>query len=174
MIVLALDPGIGCTGYAFVQAAHPEPRLLEAGTIRPEGDGWARCASIARQIQELLRHGRGGHKAEAVVIETPFARPRGGPKAQRSTMTLPMYGGAVGAAIVAADVMGYTPDLVPVDTWAVGIRGKTAADPYKSKRVQMASYAFNVPADQFGPKTHAGDVADAALLGRWWLSRNQR
>lgn len=175
MRVLALDPAIGCTGYAVVEDV-AGPLRLDAGVIRPSGDGWRRCASLGLHVTKLLED----VVPNVVLVETPFAHARGGPKATRSAMTLPMYGGAVGAAVVVVDQWQVRGDiagvprryeLFPVDTWSRGIPGATKRDPHKTGRVNLAARIYGLKAEEFGPVSIAGNVADAALMAWWWLQQ---
>lgn len=175
MIVLAIDPAMGCTGFAFLQTAHPDPLLLQAGTVSAEGEGWRRCCHLRDEIRDLVGSLKGS-KPDLIVVETPFAEPKKVPRefqSKRSDLTLPVYGGAVGAAMIGAHDSGVPLVEVPVHEWARSAPS-TMKDPYKTKRVAYAATVFNRRPEDFGCKTNAGNVADAALLGRWWLCRNQR
>jgi len=68
MRVLGIDPGLGCTGYAVLDAG---PKLLEAGVVRPEGgkDLARRLASLAESMTEILDQ----WQPEAIAVEQLYA-----------------------------------------------------------------------------------------------------
>jgi hypothetical protein len=45
-------------------------------------------------------------------------------------------------------------------------------DNNKDSRVRALAFLTGQQLD-LGPKTHAGNVADAALMGLWWLRRDK-
>ena len=47
-------------------------------------------------------------------------------------------------------------------------------DEHKEKRVSYVEWLYPVWAGRFGPKTKAGNVADAVLLARWAVSHGPR
>ena len=170
-MILSLDPSSECTGYAMLGA---DRGIIESGTIRPDARDKtpaARVLTIGREVGALVKRLSPG----VVVVETPFATPRGGPKAKRSAMTLPTYGMAVGAALAAVDGWRRTHDpaptlvTVPADEWSRGLAG-TRDDAHKTKRVQAVAYLYQIDPSALGPKTIAGNVADAILMARWALS----
>ena len=169
-MILSLDPSSECTGYAMLGA---DRGIIESGTIRPDARDKtpaARVLTIGREVGALVKRLSPG----VVVVETPFATPRGGPKARRSAMTLPTYGMAVGAALAAVDGWRLTHDpapvlvTVPADAWSRGLAG-TRDDEHKVKRVQAVVYLYGIAPEALGPKTLAGNVADAILMARWAL-----
>ena len=167
MILMALDPSMTCTGYAIVTHEKGREMLIEAGTITPDGEDLVeRCESLRSQIRSLMFSRYTTHS----VIETPTvgARPNGSYKG-RSAQSMPVYGVAVGVAIVAANV----PTLVrgiPADQWTRGMPA-TRGDPHKQGRVRVAAARWNVTPESLGCKTKAGNVADAMLLAAWALGR---
>jgi hypothetical protein len=181
MRILALDPSLTCTGFATVYADGSESgRLIQAGTITPiTPDGASaveRCRSIRCQVLALCRE-----NPRVVVIETPFATPRGGPKQRRSTLTLPNYGISVGYVCAAADqwregriVADIEAEVVtvPADEWSRGLPS-TARDPDKTGRVRFAASLYGREVAEFGAVSVAGNVADAILLA-WWYLRKHR
>ncbi len=169
-MILALDPSSECTGYAMLGA---DRTIIEMGTIRPDkrdATPDARVLTIGREVAGVL----GRLSPGVVCVETPFATRRGGPKARRSAMTLPTYGMAVGAALHAADAWRRSHDpapvlcTVPADEWSRGL-GSTADDEHKTKRVALVAHLYGITPESLGPKTLAGNVADAILMGRWAL-----
>lgn len=191
MRILALDPSLTCTGFATVDADGSESgRLIEAGTITPMLPDGApmveRVRCMGRQVWDALWAAKPG----VVVVETPFATPRGGPKQRRSTLTLPNYGVAVGYVLAGADAFrgqinaANPPDprapnarplevvTVPADEWSRGLPS-TARDPDKTGRVRFAASLYGLEAADFGAVSVAGNVADAVLLAWWYLRRHR-
>lgn len=182
MIIHAVDPSLTCTGYAVINDDGSENGILiDAGTHIPhKGTLAERALELGADIFDGFRSLR----ADVCVVELPFAKTRGGPKATRSAMLLPNYGIAVGMALSAAgrwvadsaSVSGLMTSrrvvAVPADEWSRGVPG-TMRDPLKTKRVAMAAYLYNRPVSDFGTKSNAGNVADAVLLARWAMLRNR-
>ena len=170
-MILALDPSSECTGYAMLGA---DRGIIESGTIRPDARDKtpvARILTIGREVGALVKRLSPG----VVVVETPFATPRGGPKkVKRSPVTLPTYGMVVGMVIGEVDVWRLTHDPAPVlvtvpsDAWSKGL-GSTWDDEHKTKRVRAVAYLYGIAPEALGPKTLAGNVADAILMARWAL-----
>lgn len=174
MSILAFDPSKTCTGWAVLQDdGSPDGELVEAGTIKPaEKPGQSPSiwiADVHHQVCKLMHRICPSH----VAVEFPFCRPRGGPKSKRSDLTLPTYGMGVCAVVCGVNAW-FEPgkvECVPVDTWA---RGMPKDDEYKTWRVRMAAQYYNRQPEEFGPKTIAGNVADAVLLARWVLLNKVR
>mgnify|MGYP000523497422 CR=1 len=187
MKLLSLDPSMTCTGWAVLEG---EPgtsgRILEAGTIKTDGSTYGvKLSGLAAQMRakraEVLPH--------VIVVETPFATPRGGPKGRRSDMTLPAYGMAVAAALLVAHeewAAKYPEDWHPVavietpsDEWSRGLSkgkrlnraGVMVPDDNKGARVEAVRYFYGIDIRDSATKGDAGNVADAILMGRWALMR---
>jgi len=166
MKVLSIDPSITHTGAAFVEShSGNKTTVLEMWSITPDGNSIGqRVASLAKQYSELISR----QQPCVVLIEMPFATPRGGPHSTRSTLTLPTYGMAVGAAIAAA--AAYTGSAkvhyLAVDKWCKSYP-PTKNDPHKTKRVAFAEMLFQTQIKL--PVSKAGDVADSLLMADYYL-----
>lgn len=174
MKALALDPSMGCTGWAVLEEAvnNENGQIIAAGTIAPnlepsEGGG-RRTLDLYRQFYALIHQ----HDPGMVVIEEPAQFGAWGP-AQKAG--LPLYGMAVGAAVCAAaecstdfgdfEIVFYQPHV-----WSKGLPvNKKGTDPHKNGRVRLAATLYGRSPESFGTKTKAGNVADAVLLARYAL-----
>ena len=107
-LVLGFDPGLRVTGYGIIDAAHPKPRLVEAGVIRVPTDG-----SLAVRLKYLYDHAREllvEYGPSGVAIEELFShyeRPK----------TAVLMGHARGVLVLAAaqtgvEVASYLPTQV--------------------------------------------------------------
>ena len=110
-----------------------------------------------------------------MVVEFPASRPRA-PRHQdfgpRSALSLPSYGVAVGAVFMQAVL--HTPGrvLTPAsDEWPSRSVPRTAGDAHKEGRVRYVEGLYGLERGALGPKTRAGNVADAVLLAMWGLFR---
>jgi Holliday junction resolvasome RuvABC endonuclease subunit len=169
--VIGIDPSLGCTGWAITTG--PET-VVEGGIITPEGETlMERARSITDQLLAIIKPlGR-----PAIVVETPATQRKawGGFKGQ-NPMSAAAYAFVVGVVVGRLEPYGEPLLTVAPDEWAPRIRGAgRAKDPYKTARVQYAAQLFNIKPEILGPKTVAGNVADALLLARWgWGQFNQR
>lgn len=176
MKILSLDPAMGVTGWALLtDDASPDGKPEDFGLIRNAegGDILERVRQFRDELLTLMEKS----VPDLIVVETPFARARGGQKVKRSALSLPTYGIAVGTALCAAVGHQSTRHLhgprpvkvisVPVDTWSIGIR---SGGEYKENRVQFATWLYKLREGIFGAKTTAGNVADALLMARWALA----
>ena len=167
--VIAFDPSLTATGYAVIVAG----KVVEHGAITLD-DG----ADLPERLIELARDVRGivGGQVEpypdAIVVERPESKHRGGGSwANISPFTLTKYGAAFGTVLTAAaEMMPKSAVLLtPTPSEWVG-RGRipsSANDPGKSRRVAFVEATVPEVRGAMGPKTRAGDVADAILLGLW-------
>lgn len=182
MKLLAFDPSMTCVGWAVLEREPGGPdhgRLLDAGTIRADSidtsDVIARTQLIGREAKALVDD----EEPSIVAVELPskFVPSQGRGMQRRGQ---PTYGMAVGAVIDAVSIpfnfkhrRPMTPPRVigwPPDVWTRSLpRGAQATkdDQYKTARVEHAARMFNRRPEDFGPKTLAGDVADAVLIGRY-------
>ena len=171
---LGIDPSLTCTGYALVESfGVSPPRIVMAGTIKPKKGHLAqRVIEISEDVRSLIRT----TEPHMVVVELPFATARGGPHAKRSDLTLPNMGMCIGAVLYVAHDWCFNSSrslvCTPSDEWTRGMKmGKQ--DEHKTGRVRAAAYLFNMTPEEFGAKTVAGNVADAALMAEWAL-RNHK
>lgn len=69
--ILGIDPGLNVTGYALVLDGRPRRSLVEAGVIRPAGDGelGRRLDELYREVMELLE----SHRPHAVALEELYS-----------------------------------------------------------------------------------------------------
>ena len=181
--ILAIDPALGCTGFAVVIGTIQKPVLLSAGRIRlkikdkdkDNKDLLAqRCIGLYNDVADLVQE----FDPDLAVVELPQTFSIGfGSK--RSAATLPGYGMAVAAALFGLRTgLRVTPNgaklravLTPsASEWTKGFP-KTKGDPDKVARVHHAAYLFGTIPRHFGCKSDAGNVADAALLGFWAMGQ---
>lgn len=168
MRVMGFDPSMTCTGWVvLVQRAS---KILEMGRIRVSSkDDVERVSELHADALTLMDQ----YKPDAIVIETPA---KSGRRREhwgydgRSPLTAPVYGMAVSAVITAAAVykarqMNREITVIgrPADQWTRNMPS-TKDDEHKRARVQMAARVLGVDEGQFGKKSTAGDIADAALL----------
>jgi len=70
--ICGIDPGLGRTGYGIVELPRAEPRVIEAGVLRPGAADRtlaARLAALAEGLDELLEE----HRPEALAVEQLYA-----------------------------------------------------------------------------------------------------
>ena len=177
MTTLSIDPSATCCGFAWftdgklVGFGHRAKKIIGGEPADVEVTCQAAIAEIIQQGNDEgwtkdLRH---------VVIETPqtfMVRSKG----KRSATTLPIYGQAVGF------FQGYchswrdsTPHYfalhgVSASDWAKKYK-VPEGDTNKEARVRAVQYKLGNMSLDLGPKTHAGNVADAILMGLWWLDK---
>jgi crossover junction endodeoxyribonuclease RuvC len=107
MIILGLDPGLGCTGWGVIAAEGNRLRHLANGQIRTDAK-----AELARRLVELHERLAGviaEHRPEGAAVEEVFVNENG-----QSTLKL---GHARGVVLLAAAASGiavgeYAPTLV--------------------------------------------------------------
>lgn len=173
MTTLTIDPSLSCTGYAVFSAA----ALDSAGIIRVPDTGkgrtqWARVAAALDDLTGILQS-LPADGSVTVVVETPQTVTRG-KRGQRSASSLPGYGMIVGAmlahvrAYIAAKAPGWSLVEVSATVWTKGYPS-TNNDPHKTRRVRAAEYLYPSAAGKLGAETTAGNVADAILMGDWWV-----
>jgi len=172
-MILALDPSLTTTGYAVLSS--PE-RIAGMGIIRIKSAPMlARVNELSSGIAELVRD----HTPEWIVVEIPQkgGANRGG-YSGRAAMSGPVYGIAVGVAIMQA--LRHLPPaqvLTPMPMEWVG-RGSipsSKGDPKKVKRSRYVEYAYRLEPGSLGAASTAGNVADAVLLARWaWTAKDYR
>ncbi len=69
--ILGIDPGLNITGYAAIDAGGPEPRIVEAGTLRT--DSKAPLADRIRQIHADLTELLADLSPQMVAVEKLYA-----------------------------------------------------------------------------------------------------
>lgn len=177
MSILAFDPSKTCTGWAVLEDdGTPDGRLVEAGTIKHDS---AHGCSPHMWIGDIQREVVGLHarvRSPVVAIETPAETGKAwGGYRNRSVLSIPVYGMAVGAVVAAINTIEWdglkAVICVPVDEWAG--RMPTGGD-HKPHRVRMAAMLYEREQESFGTKTDAGNIADAVLLARWVLLNKVR
>lgn len=165
--IIAFDPSISSAGFAIGEMpanGDSVPRLIEAGVITTSANLRIldRCEILRVETQKLFADAR----IQYAVVESPATVIAGG--RDRDVVKAAQYGWAGG--IISGVVMGALPlpriRMPSATDWTRGYPG-TRDDPYKTKRVRMASMVFRIGAENFGSKSAAKDVADAALLLHW-------
>lgn len=172
--VIAFDPSIDRTGYAVLEDDGDSGRIWEAGLITTRDHSHGRAARIDDLIagtQEKLDHAH----ADAAVIEFPFSRVFPGRGTRRSIATLPTMGLAIGAVYATARAH-WTSGKLPLgvltpgsDEWPRGTVPPTKGDDAKEARVRYVEAVYRLRDGELGPKTTAGNIADAILQARWGL-----
>jgi hypothetical protein len=176
MKILAFDPSMTCTGWALLEAVAGDSRggkLLEHGYFAVDGETLVeRVSHMQIMVVSILKR----LPPDLVVVETPAetGRVRDAQNFRGTAMTTPIYGVAVGACIAACcgrmgslDVLG-----VPSDEWTKGREvPKCGADSKKMARVEYVQRTWGVT---LGPKSYAGNVADAVLIARWACWRHEK
>lgn len=71
MIILGIDPGLQCCGYAVVETGNGDDKLIEAGVFRTDGkkELGQRLCQIAADISEILEN----HKPGLVAVEELYS-----------------------------------------------------------------------------------------------------
>lgn len=175
---VAFDPSIDATGYAALWDDGAHGTILEAGLIKTRpSDGASRQERLDDLIQQtaaVLKRHADTSAARTAVVEFPFSRARPGGHATRSILSLPTMGMAVGAVYATARAHGYPTVLTPgSDEWPGNTVPPTRGDDHKTARVRYVESLYRLREGELGPKTTAGNVADAILLARWgiWTTR---
>lgn len=159
-MLLAIDPSMTMTGYAVLDGPR---RIVEAGVFRPRGKGQVtRLASMMLDARSLFVV----HDVQDVVVELPGTYHIAAKQGRRSAVNLPWYGVAVGSFLFG--IMDHAHG-VSVSQWAAKF---PKGDRDKANRVALVKSLF--PGVELGAKSVAGNVADAILMGVWWLERNPR
>ena len=174
MKILACDPSMSCTGWALIDddGSH-DGRYIAGGYIIPDATD-----DLAEKLKDLA----GGVVARAresacnrSIVETPAAtgRVRGAQRFRGTAMTIPIYGAAVGACIVGL-AMGQSArvESVPSDEWTRH-RVPSCKDSAKAARVEYVCRTYGLAMGSLGPKTYAGNVADAVLIARYAMWRER-
>ncbi|NLW82738.1 MAG: crossover junction endodeoxyribonuclease RuvC [Desulfovibrionales bacterium] len=105
-LVLGIDPGSRCMGYGLVRERSGVLTLVEAGTVRPDGESMsARLGLMYSRVVQLLQT----HSPQAVAVENVFFA-----RNSDSALKLGQARGAVLAAcgVHGVEVFGYEPTLV--------------------------------------------------------------
>jgi len=172
-IALGVDPSLSCTAWAIVKE-DVGLRVIAAGKIvvEPEKDVWKRVNRICQRLYADVMTNANECPADIAAVEMPMTAMFRRGEQQRSATTLPGYGVCVGAvAMMVRSWMPANAFLAPSATdWA---RGLPKADERKGGRIRQVGYLFNYDVDTQHGRTHAGDIADAILLGRWALDRHR-
>lgn len=177
-MILAIDPSSTCTGYAVLAGLEPGA-LIDAGRLRasrswsasaveePPGLGlrrrallpYGRVDEICDDISTLLEERKASLRG--VIIEVPSGRiGTGGRRGARGSLAI--YGMAAGAIWRHIWTHLCRPRAVMLVTEREWIRDVPA------KADRRAWVAAMYPT--YRPENDPGsDVADAILLGRWWI-----
>lgn len=169
---MGIDPSISCTGWALLNSAKDanDGGFVACGYIVP-----SKAKDLAVRIIDLA--GAIGRRVQEynpglIVLETPAAtgRAMSGQRFKGTALTIPVYGAAVGACIVAcsrsnACVMG-----TPSDDWTKSPdTPRCRGDADKTNRVEYVQRVWGITLE--APKSLAGNVADALLIARWGVRR---
>lgn len=169
---MGIDPSISCTGWALLDSAKNQydGGFIACGYIVPKkaGDLTERIIDLADALEARVKECNPGR----IVLETPAAtgRAMSGQRFKGTALTIPVYGAAVGACIVAcsrsnACVMG-----TPSDDWTKSPdTPRCNRDADKANRVEYVQRVWGITLA--APKSLAGNVADALLIARWGVRR---
>lgn len=168
--LIALDPSITCTGYAVFMLNG----LVECGRITTRAEyqrNKVRHKVPAHErIDELIRDLGGVFDrlpaSSEVVIEITSGKTSG--RHGGGGAGLATYGMAVGH-IVRYAIERFGEDRVHQVYENDWTRGKGGKD----KRIAHCRYCYPMYAERFADMDTGGDIADAILLGDWWIN-NQR
>lgn len=177
--ILGIDPSLNEAAAALLEEDPARPdlgRLLGGFRVRPDGTTLAeRATSLGNLLIDLVDQ----HDPSVIVLETPADHRRGGRMGYRgrSVMTAPLYGMAVGAAVMALELGAASHSACPevrllypsVNDWTGGDVPSSKGDKHKTKRAKYVSMLYRVPLHTLGPVSIAGNVADAVLIARWGL-----
>lgn len=168
-MILSIDPSSTCCGYALLDD-NRVCAIEESGTFK------LKAHDLCDRLDELIADLRGflQRNPDVVVIERPQVAggPNRGGFAKQSTMSVASYGAAFGAVygfVIGTPMPHFRKVMTPTPSQWVG-RGvvpSSKGDPYKTKRVQLVEQLYGLKPGTLGPKTYAGNVADAILMGRW-------
>lgn len=147
-IVLGIDPGLTCCGYAVLRVSrNTEVSMSALGVLRtsPEKDLPNRLAEIAREIEELLDE----YQPSAVAVERIFFQSN-----VRTAMSVGQVSGLVlsAAARRGVDVVQYSPNQVKLAITGWGGADKAQVQKMVKQRLKLNSI----------PKP--ADAADAAAI----------
>ncbi|MBS0187937.1 MAG: crossover junction endodeoxyribonuclease RuvC [Planctomycetes bacterium] len=168
MKLLAFDPSLSCTGWALLNQDGPSISLANFGFFEPpEGDD---LAPKLKFIHTTTRERIKAAAPDVISVELPQTVSMG---QSRNARTLPSYGAAVGIVLAAAIESGAKVVTITATEWgrlAKRTRGRAGAA--KENRVQMVRVYFGVELGvTIRNKAKAGNVADAALLGRYAINK---
>lgn len=191
MKVLGIDPSISEAAAALLIAdGTTTGRLDRIWRIQPKaGPLDERLERLAGDIEDIIEK----MDPRVIVVELPAdqTRGKGGRGFQRrSVMTLPTYGAAVGAVVIAVkrwapantthgdalrmffpSVSAWTKRDVPPATWRDPKTGRSERDDRKRARVAFVEHLYKLKGGELGPESVAGNAADAVLLARWGMWR---
>lgn len=170
MKILAIDPSISCTGWALLVPLTDALTLHSFGTIEPDQD------SLDKRLNVLYRSIRArmdSLEPTHIVVELPQTVSMG---AARNATTLPTYGAAVGTVMGAAFAYqsrgGIEVEGISATEWGrTAKRARGRAGAAKENRLRLVELYFNIDLhERIGNKVSAAGVADAALLGRYYVN----
>ncbi len=158
-MILALDPSSQKTGYALLT---PAGTLTEHGLLKPRrirDDANARIDAMVFSLREIVAE----YAPDAIIIEDTSGKV--GARHKGNGAGLAIHGKAVGRLHQAAiDALGEKGRVVMVleNDW-------TRRTP-KAVRQNRAAYLFP---DYKPAADKGGDMADAIMLGVWWINRQR-
>ncbi|MCC6295419.1 MAG: crossover junction endodeoxyribonuclease RuvC [Pseudomonadales bacterium] len=182
--VLGLDPSLTCTGWGVIESfpTRPQGLCIAHGFIDPPGavpDGLVeRLLYLSTAVRAVIAK----HGPTHIALEKPEDKPRPAIARtfKRSTLTLPLYGVAVGVVIAAAmEAIDRDRILTPAPSdWLSDDiprpnRKDGGDDPdfHKERRARYAESIWKLKRNALGVKSKAGNVADALFIARHTLYR---
>jgi len=162
LIILGLDPGLGCTGWGVIAAEGNRLSHVANGQIRTDAKAElpARLLDLHRALEEVLA----AHRPGAAAVEEVFVNEN-----PQSTLKL---GQARGVVLLAAAGLGipvgeYAPRLVKKAVVGTGGAEKAQVHAMVGRLLPGAKIAGADAADALAVAiTHAHHLASARALGR--------
>jgi crossover junction endodeoxyribonuclease RuvC len=154
--ICGIDPGLGRTGYGVVELDHGEPRIIEAGVLRPglsDETLAARLAALADGLDELLVE----HAPEALAVEQLYAH-------YKHPRTAILMGHARGVILMTAAKRNVPVLDLPATTVKRYLTGSGHAS--KSQMQKMIAHVLQLRVPPQPP-----DVADALAIALCALHR---
>lgn len=175
MKIMGIDPSLHEAAAATLETsdARPDLGVLVGGwRVQVEGtNAVERAFSLVDQLYALI----GKEKPDVLTIETPAdAKVKwSGAYLGRSPIVAAMYGVGVGAVLLGLRPLGIRTIYAGVNEWTSRDVPSTGGDKHKTKRVGYAAALYGRTVESFGPKTYAGNIADAIFIARWGLWRTK-
>ena len=146
--VVGIDPGLNITGYAVIEFARHEPRIVEAGTIRPDAD--AAMATRIGQIHDDLSQILTEFRPDFAAVEKLYAH-------YKHPRTAILMGHARGAVLLACHHAGVTVRDLPATNVKKSLTGNGHASKLQVQRsIQAVCKLTRLP--------EPPDVADALAI----------
>lgn len=159
--IMAIDPSMTMSGYAVLRRSD-SITVVDAGVLRPEGtDRINKIHSMVIEAKCLAAE----YSPTRIIVELPMEFVIAARRGKRSAAHLPWYGVAIGAFLVS-----FPRDIVVGVTATAWGTVYPTIDKMKTGRIMAVRARYGQHLD-LGAPTVAGNVADAIMMGTWWLDR---